>query len=148
MDVLLRKSPFSSIIDTNSGLGRDWDTLWKKFHDSTFTALQMKVFFYWYTLLHLFIYNLVRNLTKNIKFCALGQKCQIGNFWSGTFDPGHGIWNFLWPNTFIRSVMNVLLLNFFHNVSQFLPNPEFVSIKGKKVIFSKGHQYSISILVS
>ena len=55
---------------------------------------------------------------------------------------------FLWPNTFIWSVMNVPLLNFFHNVSQFLPNPEFVSILGKKVIFSKGHPYSISILVS
>ena len=44
--------------------------------------------------------------------------------------------------------MNVPLLNFFHNVSQFLPNPEFVSILGKKVIFSKGHPYSISIFVS
>ena len=44
--------------------------------------------------------------------------------------------------------MNVPFLNFFHNVSQSLSNPEFVSILGKKVIFSKGHPYSISILVS
>jgi hypothetical protein len=42
----------------------------------------------------------------------------------------------------------VPLLNFFHNVPQSLSNPEFVSILGKKVIFSKGHPYSISILVS
>jgi hypothetical protein len=32
-------------------------------------------------------------------------------------------------------------------VSQFLINPEFVSILGIKVIFSKGHPYRISILV-
>jgi hypothetical protein len=38
--------------------------------------------------------------------------------------------------------------NVFHDVSRSLPNPEFVSILGKKVIFSKGHPYSISILVS
>jgi hypothetical protein len=45
-------------------------------------------------------------------------------------------------------VMNVPLLNFFNNESQSLPNPEFVSILDKKAIFSKGHPYSISILVS
>ena len=39
-------------------------------------------------------------------------------------------------------------VKFVKNLSQFLPNPEFVSILGKKVIFSKGHPYSISILVS
>ena len=33
-------------------------------------------------------------------------------------------------------------------VSQSLPNPEFVSILVKKWIFSKGHPYSIFILVS
>ena len=39
------KITFLSRIDTNSGFGRDWDnTLWKKFHNSTFIALQMKVF--------------------------------------------------------------------------------------------------------
>ena len=42
----------------------------------------------------------------------------------------------------------VPLLDFFHNVSQSLPNPEFVSILDKKAIFSKGHPYSISILVN
>jgi hypothetical protein len=44
--------------------------------------------------------------------------------------------------------MNMPLLCFDHNVSQSFQNPEFVSILGKKVIFSKGHPYSIFILVS
>ena len=44
--------------------------------------------------------------------------------------------------------MNVPFLNFFHNVSLSLPNPEFVSILVKKWIFSKGHPYSIFNLVS
>ena len=35
----------------------------------------------------------------------------------------------------------------FPQVSQSLPNPEFVSILGKKLIFSKRHPYSNSILV-
>ena len=38
------KITFLSRIDTNSGIGRDLDTLWKKFHNGTFIALQMKVF--------------------------------------------------------------------------------------------------------
>ena len=50
-----------------------------------------------------------------------------------------GIWKFLWSNIFIWSAMNVPLINFFHNVSQSLPNPKFVSILGKKVIFSIHH---------
>jgi hypothetical protein len=42
----------------------------------------------------------------------------------------------------------VPLVDFVHNVSQSLPNPKFESILGKKWIFSKGHPYSIFILVS
>jgi hypothetical protein len=41
--------------------------------------------------------------------------------------------------------MNMPLVDFVHNVSQSLPNPKFVSILGKKWIFSKGHPYSIFI---
>ena len=131
---MLYGCPFEKItflprIDTNSGFGRNWDTLWKKFNNGTFITLQMKA-------------------AKNFYFHARGQKCHFRNCQFGTFDPVHGIWKFLWPNTFIWSAMNVPLWNFFHNVSQSLPNPEFVSILDKKVIFSKGHPYSISILVS
>ena len=86
--------------------------------------------------------------TKNFKFHARGQKCHFRNCQFGTFDPVHGIWNFLSPNAFIWSVMNIPLLDFVHNVSQSLPNSELVSILDKKVIFSKGHPYSIFILVS
>ena len=64
------------------------------------------------------------------------------------FWPVHGIWSFLCSNTFIWSAINVPLLHFFHNVSQSLPNPEFVSILVKNWILSKGHPYSIFILVS
>ena len=38
------KITFLSRIDTNSGFGRDSDTLWIKFHIGTFIALKMKVF--------------------------------------------------------------------------------------------------------
>ena len=40
--------------------------------------------------------------------------------------------------------MNVPLLNFFHNVSQYVSSESIICAK---VIFSKGHPYSISILV-
>ena len=133
---ILYGCPFEKItflprIDANSGFERDWDILWKKFKNGTFIALQMKVFDH-----------------KKFKFHAWGQKCHIRNCQSGTFDPVHGIWKFLWPNTFIWSAMNVPLWKFFHNVSQSLPNPEFVSILRKKAIFSKVYPYSISNFVS
>ena len=59
-------------------------------------------------------------------------------------------WNFIFfgPNTFIWNVLNVPLVNFFKNVSQFLPNPGFRSIQVKKCLFSKGHIFGILILVS
>ena len=58
------------------------------------------------------------------------------------------VWFFLRSNTFTSSAMHVLLLNFFDNVSQSLPNQEFVSILVKRWIFSKGHPYCIFIHVS
>ena len=85
---------------------------------------------------------------KNFKFHVVNQKCQIRNCQFGTFDSLHGIWNFLGPNTFIWSLLNVPLVNFFKNVSQFLPNPGFRSIQVKKCLFSKGHIFGIFILVS
>ena len=60
----------------------------------------------------------------------------------------HRSLNFLRSNTFTSSAMHVLLLNFFDNVSQSLPNQEFVSILVKRWIFSKRLPYSIFILVS
>jgi hypothetical protein len=65
----------------------------------------------------------------------------------GTFDPVRGIWKCWGLDAFIWSAINVPLLNFFDNVTQSLQNPEFVSILGKKWIFSKGHPYSIFKLV-
>ena len=46
---MLYGCPFEKItflprIDTNSGFERERDTLWKKFNNGTFKALQMKVF--------------------------------------------------------------------------------------------------------
>ena len=46
---MLYGCPFEKItflprIDTNSGFERDWDTLWKKFKNGIFIALQIKVF--------------------------------------------------------------------------------------------------------
>ena len=46
---MLYGCPFEKItflprIDTNSGFGRNLDTLWKKFHNGLFITLQMKVF--------------------------------------------------------------------------------------------------------
>ena len=38
------RNTFLPRINTNSGFGRDWDTLWKKFQIGTFIALQIKVF--------------------------------------------------------------------------------------------------------
>ena len=40
------------------------------------------------------------------------------------------------PNTFISKFLNVSLVNFFKNVSHFLPNPGFRSIQVKKSAFS------------
>ena len=85
---------------------------------------------------------------KNFKFHAGNQKCQIRNCQFGTLDSLHGIWNFLGPNTFIWSLLNMPLVNFFKNVSQFLPNPGFRSIQVKKCLFWKGHIFCIFILVS
>ena len=78
----------------------------------------------------------------------ISNSMHLRNRQFGSYDPVRGIWNFLLPNTFIWSAMIVLLLNFFHNVSQSFPNLEFVSILAKKVIFSNRHPYSILILVS
>ena len=44
VSVSFERITFLPTIDTNSEFGRDWDTLWKKFHNDTFIALQMKVF--------------------------------------------------------------------------------------------------------
>ena len=55
------KIAFLPRIDTNSRFGREWDTLWKKFNNGTFIALQIKVF-------------------GHKKFQIPCQKCQIGNF--------------------------------------------------------------------
>ena len=52
---------------------------------------------------------------------------------------------FFGPNAFIGSVLNVLIVNFFKNVSRFLPNPGLRSIQVKKCLFSK---FGIFILVS
>ena len=103
------KITFLSRIDTNFGFERDWDSLWRTFINGTFIALQLKVSDY-----------------KKFKFHARGQK-------------GYEIWTFLWPNTFVRSAMNVRPTKFFHS----LPNPEFAWILDKKAIFLKGHPYSI-----
>ena len=63
-----------------------------------------------------------KNVTKpDVMFCQFG-----------TFDSLHGIWNFLCPNTFIWSALNLPLVDFFKNVSQFLQNPGFRSIQVKK----------------
>ena len=72
---MLYGCPFEKItflprIDTNSGFGRNWDTLWKKFNNGTFIILQ----------------------TFNLH--ALGQKCHLRNCQFGTFDPVDGIWKF------------------------------------------------------
>ena len=117
---MLYGCPFEKItflprIDANSGFERDWDILWKKFKDGTFIALQMKVFDH-----------------KKFKFHAWGQKCHIRNGQFGTFDPLHGIWNFLWPNTLIWCAVNMPLLNFFimclslFQIQNFCQNGDFL----------------------
>ena len=64
-------------------------------------------------------------------------RCQISNFYNGTFDSVDGIWIFFWSNSFIWSAMDVPLSNLFHNVSL-----------SKKWIFLNWHPCSISILFS
>ena len=116
---MLYGCPFEKIIflpriDTNSGFGRDWDTLWKKFYNGTFIALHMKVF---------------SNSIHRVKSAKLAiSKVAL-------LTPYMGL------NTFIWSAMNVPLLNFFDNMSQSLQNTEFVSILDKKWIFSKSIRY-------
>ena len=44
MESPLEKITFLHKIDTNSGFGRDWDTLWTKSSNDIFITLQMKAF--------------------------------------------------------------------------------------------------------
>ena len=125
------KIAFLSRIDTNSGFGRDWDTLWKKFHDGTLVALQMKVFGH-----------------KNFQIPCTESKVPNWQFLKWHFWPRAWKLKFFVAKHIHLKCYECAIIELFHNVSQFLPNPEFVSILVKKVIFSKGHPYSISILVS
>ena len=75
---------------------------------------------------------------KKFQLSCTGSKVPNWQFQKWHYWPWHSKLNFF--------MAKYLHLNFFHNV--LLPLPEFVSIPGKKAIFSKGHPYSISIFVS
>ena len=97
------KMHFLTWIDLNSGFWRNWDTFLKKSTNGTFKALQIKLF-------------------GPKKFYAVNQKFQIRNCQFFTFDSLHSTWNFLGQHTFIWSLLNVPLINFFKNLLQILPN--------------------------
>jgi hypothetical protein len=131
MDVLLRKSTFCPKLTQILNFEETETHYWKSL------KMAHSWHFKW------------RNLTPNFfKFHVRGGKCRFRNCQFGTFDPVHEIWNLLCLYILIWSAMNVPLLKFFDNVSQSLQNSEFVSILGKKWIFSIGHPYSIFKLVS
>ena len=110
------KITFLHKIDTNSGFGRDWDTLWTKSNNDIFITIQIKVIGH-----------------KIFQIPCTGSKVPNWHFLKWHF--WYRAWNlkFLWPNIFIRSVMNMSLLDFVHNVSQSLTNPRFVSISQKDI---------------
>ena len=99
---MLYGCPFEKItflprIDKNSGFGRVWDTLWKKFNNGTFIALQMKVLG-----------------NKIFQIPSKGSKVPNWQFLKWLFFPVYGIWIFLTRITFIWSAINVPLLNLWH----------------------------------
>ena len=116
------KIAFLPKIDTYSEFGRDWDTLWTKSSNGIFITLQMKVFGH-----------------KNFQIPCTGSKVANWKFLKWHF------WSSAWNLKFFVanwSVMNMPLLDFDPNVSQFFQNPEFMSILGKKWMFS----YHVSII--
>ena len=68
------------------------------------------------------------------------QKCHFGNF---SILPKWHFWSRAWyskfflPKTFFWSIMKMAIRNFFHNLSQGLPNPGFMQEKVQKGDFLK-----------
>ena len=98
-------------------------TLWSKSSNGIFVTLQLTVF----------------GRKKFQILCTRSKKLPIWHFWSRA-------WNL---KIFVAKYLNLKCHHWtFSKMCLSLPNPEFVLILDKKVIFSKGHLYSISILVS
>ena len=114
-----RKSPFCTFSCINPGFGRPWDMLRKKnsychFHNASKECFWPKK---------------ILNFMHGFKSAILAK---MKNCQNGTFKPVYEIKNFFWPNVFFWSIMEMAIRNFFHNMSQGLPNPGFMQEKVQK----------------